>query len=160
MCTSIYTNIQIHTYTVISSGAVRSAASSYAAMRMVAGSCLVLVIAWEWHISLALLCGCSGALEYPTTNSWGPINESLSLILILMLSLPLFHTSCTCSDLCTPSFPHLALHTHLRHCKHLLASHMSPHTPTPSTTRRTHYNLACTRISIPLSHTLLHSGLW
>ena len=60
-------------------GAVRSAASSYAAMRMVAGSRPVLVIAKEWHIGLALLCSCSRALEYPTTNSFGPINESLSL---------------------------------------------------------------------------------
>ena len=53
---------------VISHGAVRSAASSYAAMRMVAGSRPVLVIAWEWHTGLALLCGCSGASEYPTTK--------------------------------------------------------------------------------------------
>ena len=63
---------------VVSRGAVRSAASSYAAMRMVAGSRPALVIAWEWHIGLALLCGCSGALEYPTINSCGPINKSLS----------------------------------------------------------------------------------
>ena len=53
----------------------------YAAMRMVAGSRPGLVIVWEWHIGLALLCGCSGALEYPTTNSYGPINKSLSLSL-------------------------------------------------------------------------------
>ena len=53
-------------------------------MRMVAGSRPVLVIVWEWHIGLAPLCGCSGALEYPTTNSCGPINKSLSLSLILM----------------------------------------------------------------------------
>ena len=53
---------------VVSHGAVRSTASSYAAIRMVAGSRPVLIIAWEWHIGLALLCGCSGALEYPTTN--------------------------------------------------------------------------------------------
>ena len=66
---------------VVSHGAVRSAASSYAATRMVAGSRPVLVIAWEWHIGLALLCGCSGALEYPTTNSCGPINKSIILIL-------------------------------------------------------------------------------
>ena len=46
-------------------------------MRMVASSRPVLIIAWEWHIGLALLCGCLGALEYPTTNSCGPINESL-----------------------------------------------------------------------------------
>ena len=59
--------------------AVRSAGSSYAAMRMVVGSLPVLLIAWEWHIGLALLCGCSGALEYLTTNSCRPINESLSL---------------------------------------------------------------------------------
>ena len=64
---------------VVSRGAVRSAASSYAAVRMVAGSRPILVIAWEWHIDLVLLCGCSGALEYPTTNSCGPINKSLSL---------------------------------------------------------------------------------
>ena len=64
----------------VSRGAVRS---SYAAMRMVASSRPVLVIAWEWHIGLALLCGCSGALEYPTTNSSGPINKSLSLSLSL-----------------------------------------------------------------------------
>ena len=43
---------------------------------MVTGSRPVLVIAWGWHIGLALLCGCSGALEYPTTNSCGPINKS------------------------------------------------------------------------------------
>ena len=61
--------------------AVHSAASSYAAMHMVASSCPVLIIAWEWHIGLALLCGCSGALEYPTTNFCGPINESLSFLL-------------------------------------------------------------------------------
>ena len=67
-------------------GAVRSAASSYAAMRMVAGSRPDLVIAWEWHIGLALLCGCSGALKYPTTNSFGPINKSLSLSLSLRCS--------------------------------------------------------------------------
>ena len=71
------------TYMVVSRGAVRSAASSYAAVRMVAGSRPVLVIAWEWHIGLALLCGCSGALEYPTTSSCGPINKSLSLSLSL-----------------------------------------------------------------------------
>ena len=64
-------------------GAVRSAVSSSAAMRMVAGSRPVLVIAWEWHIGLALLCSCSGALEYPITNSCGPINKSLSLSLSL-----------------------------------------------------------------------------
>ena len=64
---------------IVSSGAVRSAASSYAAMRTVAGSRPVLVIVWEWHIGLALLCGCSGALEYPTTNSCGLINKSLIL---------------------------------------------------------------------------------
>ena len=57
---------------------VRSAASSYAAMRMVAGSRPGLVIAWKWHVRLALLCGCSGALEY-ATNSCGSINKSLSL---------------------------------------------------------------------------------
>ena len=66
---------------------MRSAASSYAAMHMVAGSRPVFVIAWEWHIGLALLCGCSGALEYPTTNSWRPINKSLSLSLSLILIL-------------------------------------------------------------------------
>ena len=66
-----------------SRGAVRSTASSYAAMRTLAGSRPVLVIVWEWHISLALLCGCLGALEYPTTNSCGPINKSLSLSLSL-----------------------------------------------------------------------------
>ena len=64
---------------VVSRGAVRSAASSYAAMRTVAGSRSVLVIAWEWHLGLVLLCGRSGALEYPTTNSCGPINESFIL---------------------------------------------------------------------------------
>ena len=68
---------------VVSCGAVPSAASSYAAMRMVAGSLPVLVIVWEWHIDLALLCGCSEVLEYPTTNSCGPINKSLSLSLSL-----------------------------------------------------------------------------
>ena len=65
----------------ISLGAVHSVASSYAAMHMVAGSRPVLVIVWEWHIGLALLCGCSGALEYPTTNSCGSINKSVSLSL-------------------------------------------------------------------------------
>ena len=65
---------------ILHCGAVRSAASSYAAMRTVAGSRPVLVIVWEWHIGLALLCGCSGALEYPTTNSCGPINKSLSFL--------------------------------------------------------------------------------
>ena len=64
-------------------GAGRSAASSYAAMRTVAGSRPVLVIVWEWHIGLALLCGCSGALEYPTTNSCGPINKSFLYIYII-----------------------------------------------------------------------------
>ena len=39
---------------------------------------------WEWHIGLVLLCGCSGALEYPTTNSCGPINKSLFLSLQLL----------------------------------------------------------------------------
>ena len=77
---------QVITPTPVSRGAVRSAASSYAAMRMVAGSRSVLVIVWEWHIGLALLCGCLGALEYPTTNSFGPINKSLSLSLSLSLS--------------------------------------------------------------------------
>ena len=70
---------------IVSRGVMRSAASSYAAMHMVAGSRPVFVIAWEWHIGLALLCGCSGALEYPTTNSYRPINKSLSLILILII---------------------------------------------------------------------------
>ena len=51
-------------------------------MCMVAGSRPVLVIVWEWHIDLVLLCGCSGALEYPTTTSGGWINESLLLIYI------------------------------------------------------------------------------
>ena len=63
---------------LMSRGTVRSVASSYAAVCMVAGLRPVLVIAWEWHIGLALLCGCSGALEYPTTNSCGPINKSPS----------------------------------------------------------------------------------
>ena len=49
---------------------------------MVVGSRPALVIAWEWHIGLALLCGWSGALEYPTTNTCGPINKSLSLSLV------------------------------------------------------------------------------
>ena len=62
------------------SDAVRSAASSYAAMPMLAGSCPFLVIAWEWHIGPALLCGCSGALEYPTTNSCGAINKSYPIL--------------------------------------------------------------------------------
>ena len=57
-------------------GAMRSAVSSYAAMRMVAGSRPDLIIAWEWHVGLALFCGCLGALEYPTTNSCGPISKS------------------------------------------------------------------------------------
>ena len=74
-------NAFITQYNVVSRGAMRSAASSYAAMCMVAGSRPVLVIAWGWHIGLTLLCGCSGALEYPTTNSCGPINKSLSLSL-------------------------------------------------------------------------------
>ena len=55
-------------------------------MCMVAGSCPVFVIVWECHIGLALLCGCSGALDYPTTNSCGSINKSLSLSLSLWLS--------------------------------------------------------------------------
>ena len=83
-----YNNTLSHTQLILwsypmklSRGAVRSVASSYAAVRMVAGSRPVLVIVWEWHIGLALLCGCSGALEYPTTNSCGPINKSLSLSL-------------------------------------------------------------------------------
>ena len=71
------------TYTVVFHGAVHSAASSNAAMRMVAGSCPVLVTAWEWHIGLVLLYGCSGALQYPTANSCEPINKSLSLSLSL-----------------------------------------------------------------------------
>ena len=58
-----------------------SAASCYAAMRMVAGSHPALLIAWEWHIGLALLCGCLGTLEYPITNSCWPLNKSLSLSL-------------------------------------------------------------------------------
>ena len=54
----------------VSRGAVRSTVSSlYAAIRMVVGSRPVLVMVWERHVGLALLCGCSGALEYPTTNS-------------------------------------------------------------------------------------------
>ena len=79
---------------VVSRGTVRSAASSYTAMRKVAGSRPVLVIAWEWHIGLALLCGCSGALEYPTTNSCGPINKSLSLSLSLLFSVYLCFSLC------------------------------------------------------------------
>ena len=51
-------------------------------MSMVAGSRPVL-IAWAWHLGLALSCSCSGALEYPTTNSCGPINKILILILIV-----------------------------------------------------------------------------
>ena len=73
--------IYLHFWQTVSCSAVCSAASSYAAMRMVAGSRSVFVIAWEWHIGLALLCGCLG--EYPTTNSWRPINKSLSLSLSL-----------------------------------------------------------------------------
>ena len=74
-----------YTAAAVSRGVMRSAASSYAAMHMVAGSRPVFVIAWEGHIGLALLCGCSGALEYPTTNSCGPINKSLSLSLSLYI---------------------------------------------------------------------------
>ena len=65
-------------------GAVRTAVSFYALWMQ---QCVwwlvrpVIVIAWEWHIGLVLLCSCSGALEYPTTNSCGPINKSLSLSL-------------------------------------------------------------------------------
>ena len=80
--TNIFNYFQIFSI-VVSRGAVRSAASSYAAMRMVAGSRPDLVITWEWHTGLALLCGCLGALEYPTTNSCGPINKSLSLSLCI-----------------------------------------------------------------------------
>ena len=79
--TTLQHQAKLKSVIVVSRGAVRSAASSYAAMRTVAGSRPVLVIVWEWHIGLALLCGCSGALEYPTTNSCGPINKSLSLSL-------------------------------------------------------------------------------
>ena len=43
-------------------------------MCMVVGSRPGLVITWDWHIGLALLCSCSGALEYPTTNSWWILN--------------------------------------------------------------------------------------
>ena len=75
-CTTTLRQALKSTASVVSHGAVRSAASSYAAMHTVAGSRPVLVIVWEWHIGLALLCGCSGALEYPTTNSCGPINKS------------------------------------------------------------------------------------
>ena len=75
--------LDLHLTYVVSLGAVCSATSSYAEVRMVAGSRPVLIISWEWHIGLALLCGCLGALEYPTTNSCGPINKSLSLSLSL-----------------------------------------------------------------------------
>ena len=81
---------------VVSRGVMRSAASSYAAMHMVAGSCPVFAIAWAWHIGLALLCGCSGALEYPTTNSCGPINKSLSLS--LCMTIPFLKLQITRSD--------------------------------------------------------------
>ena len=84
-----------HLHTTYSRGVMHSTASSYAAMHMVAGSRPVFVIAWEWHIGLALLCGCSGALEYPTTNSYRPINKSLSLSLSLTIThnLPLWHNA-------------------------------------------------------------------
>ena len=96
------TSIFIIKFTIYSHGAVRSVASPYAAMCMVAGSRPVLVIAWEWHIGLTLLCGCSGALEYPATNSCGPINKSLSLLHVLehlfhiqwvfLFTIPVFYT--------------------------------------------------------------------
>ena len=54
---------------VVSRGVMRSAASSYMQQCiMVADSRPTFVIVWEWHIGLALLCGCSGALEYPTKS--------------------------------------------------------------------------------------------
>ena len=62
----------MHIYDV---GAVRSVASFYAAVHMVTGARPKLVIAWEWHIGLVLLCGCSGALKYPTANSCGSIKN-------------------------------------------------------------------------------------
>ena len=40
----------------------------YAAMCLVTGSLPVLVIVWGWLIGLVLLCGRSGALEYPTKS--------------------------------------------------------------------------------------------
>ena len=92
-------------FSFIYRGAVHSVVGSYAAIRMVAGSRPVLSIAWEWHIGLALLCGCSGALEYPTTNSCESVNKSLSLlslslcniiaIPIYCLTLQVYHTLCT-----------------------------------------------------------------
>ena len=63
-----------------------STASSYASNAYDGWFAPILVIVWEWHIGLALLCGCSGALEYPTTNSCGPINESLSFVTLQFLT--------------------------------------------------------------------------
>ena len=44
-------------------------------------SCAHHCVSMTYYIRQELLWGCSGALEYPTTNSCGPINESLSLSL-------------------------------------------------------------------------------
>ena len=91
----------------VSHGVMRSAASSYAAMHMVAGSRPVFIIAWEWHIGLALLCGCSGALEYPTTNSCWPINKSLSLSLsvnvCLYVNIGALEVCCNIYKISTPA---------------------------------------------------------
>ena len=50
-------------------GIMRSVASSYMQQwvwSLAHAPCSV--IAWDWHIGLALLCSCSGSLEYPTKS--------------------------------------------------------------------------------------------
>ena len=84
---SVWHHLQHHP-TVVSHGAVPSAVSSHAAMLMVAGSRPVLVIAWWWHIDLALLFRLLGSLrlshnKFLRANKW---------ILILILIQRCRHT--------------------------------------------------------------------
>ena len=142
---------------------MRSTASSYAAMHMVAGSRPVFVIAWEWHIGLALLCGCSGALEYPTTNSYRPINKSLSLSLSLSyhLQTPPYHkwTLSSLTNNISPLTNHL-LTTHKPSLHHSQINHcISIHKPSPHHWQTNHLLITQKQsISSPLaSHLITHS---
>ena len=63
---------------VLSRGAVRSASSAYAAMRKVAGSRPVLVIAWEWHINVYVYSLISHRVQQ--TSQFTPLVLELSLV--------------------------------------------------------------------------------
>ena len=92
----------------------------------------MLVIVWEWHnIGLALLCGCSGVLEHPKTNSCGKINESLILILIPFLrsehnACPIWHWTQTYNTISRPCSLAVGANAACNRCYNFESVHQVP----------------------------------